>query len=80
MKKQICPLNELEIGKKAKVISLLFKKNERRRILDLGIIKGTIIEAVQKSPAGDPIAYFIRGTLVAIRSEDAKKCLVELSK
>ena len=47
-------------------------------MLDLVLIKGTIVEAVQKSPAGDPIAYFIRGTLIAIRSEDAEKCLVEV--
>lgn len=45
-------------------------------MLDFGMITGTSIEAVQKSPAGDPVAYFVRGTLIAIRSEDAKKCLV----
>lgn len=78
MNKKILPLNELEVGKSAIVVSLLFEGNERRRMLDLGMIKGTLIEAVQKSPAGDPIAYFIRGTLIAIRSEDAEKCLVEV--
>ena len=72
------PLNELEIGKKATVVSLFFEGNERRRILDLGLIKGTNVEAVQKSPCGDPIAYFVRGTLIAVRSEDAEKCLVEI--
>lgn len=77
MNKKIFTLNELELGKNAKVVSLLFEGSERRRMLDLGIIRGTIVEAVQKSPAGDPIAYFIRGTLIAIRNEDAEKCLVE---
>lgn len=64
-------LSKLEIGKKAIVKSLLAKGRKRRRLLDLGFVKGTIIEAVQKSPGGDPTAYFIRGTLIAIRSEDA---------
>ena len=72
------PLHELEIGKNATVVSLCFEGNERRRILDLGLIKGTNVETVQKSPCGDPIAYFVRGTLIAIRSEDAEKCLVEV--
>jgi ferrous iron transport protein A len=76
--KKILPLNKLDVGKNAIVVSLLFEGNERRRMLDLGVIRGTLIEAVQKSPAGDPIAYFIRGTLIAIRSEDAEKCLVEV--
>ncbi|CDB24089.1 feoA domain protein [Clostridium sp. CAG:557] len=78
MNKKILPLNKLDVGKNAIVVSLLFEGNERRRMLDLGVIRGTLIEAVQKSPAGDPIAYFIRGTLIAIRSEDAEKCLVEV--
>ena len=78
MSKKIFPLNELEIGKNASIVSLLSQGNERRRMLDLGMIKGTVIEVVQKSPAGDPTAYFIRGTLMAIRSEDAEKCLVEV--
>ena len=78
MNKKILPLNKLDVGKNAIVVSLLLEGNERRRMLDLGVIRGTLIEAVQKSPAGDPIAYFIRGTLIAIRSEDAEKCLVEV--
>ena len=78
MNKKILPLNKLDVGKNAIVVSLLFEGDERRRMLDLGVIRGTLIEAVQKSPAGDPIAYFIRGTLIAIRSEDAEKCLVEV--
>ena len=78
MNKKILPLNKLDVGKNAIVVSLLFEGNERRRMLDLGVIRGTLIEAVQKSPAGDPIAYFIRGTLIAIRSENAEKCLVEV--
>lgn len=78
MNKKIFPLNELEIGKSASIVSLLSQGNERRRMLDLGMIKGTALEAIQKSPAGDPTAYFIRGTLIAIRAEDAEKCLVEV--
>lgn len=78
MNEKFLPLNELEIGKKGVVVSLLSKDNERRRMLDLGLIKDTIVEAVQKSPCGDPIAYFIRGTLIAIRSEDASKCLINV--
>lgn len=78
MNEKFLPLNELNIGKSGIVVSLLSKGDERRRMLDLGLIKGTVVEAVQKSPSGDPVAYFIRGTLIAIRSEDAQKCLVDV--
>ena len=74
---KVFPLSELPIGRSALVFSLLSSGNERRRMLDLGMVKGTAVEAVQKSPSGDPVAYFIRGTLLAIRAEDAEKCLVQ---
>ena len=38
---------------------------------------GTEVECVQKSPAGDPIAYDIRGAVIALRSDDSKFVIVE---
>lgn len=72
-------LNELEIGKKGTVQILLSKGNERRRMLDLGLVKGTHVEALQKSPSGDPVAYFIRGAVIALRSEDAAKIIISVN-
>lgn len=43
----------------------------QRRLLDLGMIKGSKIIPLFKSPAGDPIAYSIRGSVIALRKEDA---------
>lgn len=44
----------------------------KRRLLDLGIIKGSTITKVLQSPSGDPSAFEIRGILLAIRKEDAE--------
>lgn len=71
------PLNFLPLGKKAKVKSLTSVGAIRRRMLDLGLVSDTEIEALQKSPSGDPTAYHIRGTVIALRSEEASKVLVE---
>lgn len=43
----------------------------KRRFLDLGIVENTLITPVLKSPSGDPTAFEIRGTLIALRKEDA---------
>lgn len=51
---------------------------QRRRMLDLGLVEGTNVEALHKSPSGDPVAYFIRGAVIALRGEDAKKVRIEL--
>ena len=46
-------------------------------MLDLGLVTGTEIEAVLRSPSGDPVAYHIRGAVIAFRSDEASGVLVE---
>lgn len=60
------PLNTVGIVKE-----LNCNGNIRRRLLDLGIVDGTKIIPVFKSPSGDPIAYEIRKTILALRKEDS---------
>jgi DtxR family Mn-dependent transcriptional regulator len=45
---------------------------ERRRLLDLGILPGTRIAAELVSPGGDPVAYRVRGSLIALRAGQAE--------
>ena len=71
------PLNSLPIGAKCKVKRLDSDGTLRRRLLDLGLIEDTVVEALQKSPSGDPVAYLIRGAVIALRAEVASMILVE---
>lgn len=66
-------LYELELGRIAKVENIYCEENIKRRLMDLGIVRGTEIKAILKSPSGNPKAYEVRGSVIAIRSEDAKK-------
>ena len=72
-------LSDLEIGKTCCVLGIHSSCNglERRRLLDLGILPGTIIQAEMCSPSGDPIAYRIRETVVGLRKEPA--CMIQVS-
>lgn len=72
----ISSLDGLERGQTAKVQSLLATGSMRRRLQDIGLIEGTQVECLQKSPAGDPVAYLIRGAVIALRSEDSETVLV----
>lgn len=69
-------LNQLPIGKKANVRLLTSDGAARRRMLDLGVIDGTLIEPLYKSPFGDPVAYLIRGAVIALRSDVSEKIIV----
>lgn len=70
-------LNELKKGEKAKIINLEIEGSIKRRLLDIGLINGSTIECVLESPLKDPKAYWIRGTLIAIRNNDAKNIYIE---
>lgn len=45
----------------------------RRRIFDLGLVPGTMVSCVRTSPAGNPIAFAVRGSIIALRLEDANR-------
>jgi len=69
-------LAEIEMGESAALVELHCEGLTRRRLLDLGLLPGTEVKAVMKSPLGSPVAYDIRGSIIALRSEDASKIIV----
>jgi DtxR family Mn-dependent transcriptional regulator len=51
----------------------------RRRLLDLGLTPGTTVTVELRSLFGDPVAYRVRGTLIALRREQAEQVLIDSS-
>jgi len=76
-KKDILPLSLLPLHTKAIVKQLISTGIIRRRMLDLGLTTGTEIEVLLESPSGGLTAYNIRGAVIALRTEDAGKVLVQ---
>jgi len=66
-------LSDLRPGNSTRVVGLspACRGQERRRLLDLGFVPGTPVEVDMVSPAGDPTAYRVRGSVVALRREQA---------
>lgn len=64
-------LSGLSRGQTAQVTALLAAGPIRRRFQDLGLIPGTTVECLGRSPLGDPCAYLIRGAVIALRRSDA---------
>ncbi|HHU52201.1 MAG TPA: ferrous iron transport protein A [Firmicutes bacterium] len=75
---QVFALTYLPIGRKAQVIKVGTEGLIRNRLLDLGFVPSAIVEAIRKSPAGDPIAYRIRGAVIALRSEESRQIQVRV--
>ena len=70
-------LDKLKIGKIGKVIKLNNNSNIKRRLLDIGLVPNSLIEAYLESPFKDPIAYKIKNAIIAIRKKDALEIEVE---
>ncbi|MBL8989472.1 MAG: metal-dependent transcriptional regulator [Gemmatimonadetes bacterium] len=66
-------LDGLQAGEVARVVEIAptVQGPQRRRLLDLGVLPGTEITAEFRSPSGDPMAFRIRGALIALRQPQA---------
>ncbi len=73
-------LSGLKPGETGRVVRLSrsCRGLERRRLMDLGILPGTLIEVEMRSPTGDPTAYRIRGSTIALRKEQASQVQVQV--
>jgi ferrous iron transport protein A len=80
MQNDLIPLHRLPLRSIAHVKRLEAEGTIRRRMLDLGLIINTPVEAIHKSPSGDPTAYQIRGAVIALRFEEASQIFVEIGR
>lgn len=69
-------LTRLPIGQTAVIQDLKCTGNIRRRLLDLGLVPGSLIKALRRSPIGDPTAYEIRDTIIALRREIGSQVII----
>ena len=73
-------LKEASVGQTLKVIKLHGEGSVKRRIMDMGIIKGVAISVRKVAPLGDPIEITVRGYELSIRKDDAAIIEVECVK
>ena len=65
-------LSSLTPGDEAIVCSIEADVDTRWRMLDLGLVPGTRVKVIRRSPLGDPVLYMFRGTAMALRNADAQ--------
>ena len=71
-------LSDLKVGEYGTVLSIDTDEKIKRRLLDIGLVPGTKVECLLKSPLGEPKAYNIRGCIFVLRNEDTKKITITL--
>ncbi len=74
---EVVTLGSLKPGENGIIKSLRCIGLIRRRFLDIGLVPGTKIRVVLESFGGDPVAYRIKDTHIAIRNKDAESIIIE---
>lgn len=69
-------LSELKPGKKATITQIQETGPARRRLMDMGLVKGSKLQIICKAPLGDPIEIEIRDYKLTLRKKEAENILV----
>ena len=70
-------LDKVPLGKTCKVTKISTDSLLKQRLLDIGLVKGSVVKVFHQSPSGNPRAYIICGAIIALRNADASKIEVE---
>lgn len=73
-----CRLTRIAAGEERQIVGLSpsCRGALRRRLMDLGFVKGSSVSIDMKSPLGNPVAYVVRGTAIALRHDQARYILI----
>ena len=70
-------LRALRPGQRCRVKALDLAGPIRRRLRELGLLEGTELRCLGRSPLGDPAAFSVHSAVLALRDTDSAKILVE---
>ena len=76
MKNQVVRLNELGVGERAVIVKVGAADGIWKRLLEMGLVKGTLVELERFAPLGDPLEVRALGYHLSLRRKEARQILV----
>ena len=73
-------LRQVKVGETVKVVKLHGEGAVKRRIMDMGLTKGTEVHIRKVAPLGDPVEVTVRGSELSLRKADAEMIEIESAK
>jgi len=70
-------LSELNPGESGIISRIEGRGEERRKLLDMGLVRGTRITVVRRAPLGDPIELLVKGYNLSLRLDEAEGVYVK---
>ncbi|RLC66577.1 MAG: hypothetical protein DRI48_04350 [Chloroflexi bacterium] len=73
------PLHELSVGQCGIIVHVGGQGPVRRRMMDMGLVRGTEVKVVRVAPLGDPIEFEVKGYSLSLRKSEARNVTVEVA-
>jgi len=73
------PLSHLTPGQQGVVVAIRSRGPLRRRLLDMGLVRGETVFVERVAPLGDPVEYAVKGSHLSLRRKDAADIIVEIA-
>ncbi len=70
-------MDRLSPGSVGRIVRMETRSDIRQRLLDLGFTEGGTVKMIMSAAAGDPIAFGMRGAVIALRQRDCRGILVK---
>lgn len=71
-------LSDLEPGQAGKVVRIEGRGATRRRIMDMGIVRGSTVKVIRRAPLGDPVEFELRDYKLSLRKREAENVYVSM--
>jgi ferrous iron transport protein A len=72
-------LDNLHVGEKGTIVRVGGRRELKRRFLDMGLIRGEMVQVRAVAPLGDPMSLAIKGYRLSLRREEARNIIVEVA-
>jgi len=76
---ELQPLTSVALGQTATVAEIKVPAESRPRLMEMGLLVGTVVELVRFAPLGDPVEIKVRGYNLTLRKHEAEKIFVRLA-
>ncbi|MHA1650172.1 MAG: FeoA family protein [Candidatus Helarchaeota archaeon] len=71
-------LSEIQPGEKGKIIDITGERTYVKRLNDMGLLKGTVVEMVRNAPLGDPMEIIVRDYKLTLRKAEVDGVIIEI--
>ena len=70
-------LSDVTPGRSARILRIEGHSPFKRRLLEMGVVRGEVVEKLKLAPLADPAEYVVKGTHVSLRREEAADVIVD---